>query len=151
MPLNWVRHMSYKDRVDTLRVVIGGSRVLAGSPKLNLIIGEVNRIAAADRVPRHNGWLLAVVHTTRALDTTLSEIIIFKAWQSGGRSLGSYLTALQSHRIISNAERQRYKQEIVDKRNKYMHEAGAMPSQLDANKILNEMHACLSTILGRPL
>lgn len=151
MQLNWVRNMSYKDRVDTLRVVIGGSRVLAGSRKLNLIIGEVNRIAAADRVPRHNGWLLAVVHTTRALDTTLSEIIIFKAWQSRNRSLGSYLSALQSHRIISNAEHQRYKQEIVDKRNKYMHEAGAMPSQLDANKVLNEMHACLSTILGRPL
>ncbi|MGV9540179.1 hypothetical protein [Nocardia beijingensis] len=38
--------------------------------------------------------------------------------------------------------------EIVDKRNRYMHRAGAMPNRLDANSILNEMDACLSFVLA---
>jgi hypothetical protein len=97
------------------------------------------------RLSKQNAWLLTVMHTTRTLDTALSEIIDYKRWHAR-RSLGGYLTELKNNGIISNAERQHYEEQIVKKRNKYMHEAGAMPDQLEANKILSEMHACLSGV-----
>ena len=46
-------------------------------------------------------------------------------------------------------EKAGYETGIVKKRNKYMHEAGAMPDQLEADRILSEMHACLTVVLSR--
>jgi len=46
-----------KDRLDTLRVLIGGRSCLCNSSRLTDIYGEINRIATSDQVPRHNGWL----------------------------------------------------------------------------------------------
>lgn len=86
--------MSYKSRVDTLRILIDSHYTLSGSPKLSQIVEELNRITLSGRMPRHNGWLLAVLHTTRALDTTLSEIVRFKGWVARPPSLGRYLRVL---------------------------------------------------------
>lgn len=141
--------MTYEKRVKTLRILIGTHRSLAGSPKLNNIVGELNRIAPTARLPQGNGALLAVLHTTRALDTTLSEVIAAKGWKPRVPALGDYLTTLKIHRCLSEGEKDLYQKGIVRKRNKYMHEAGAMPNKLEADKILNEMHTCLSTVLGR--
>ncbi|MGR6320779.1 hypothetical protein Q2K19_21880 [Micromonospora soli] len=134
----------------TLRVLISGHPVLSSSPKLPHITGEVGRIAASGRIPKQNGWLLAVVHTTRALDTTLGEIVKIKGWaNNNNHSLGGYLGLLHVNSILSQQEKDDYNKEIVWKRNMYMHEAGAMPSQLDADKILSGMHSCASTVLAR--
>lgn len=149
MKLKVLVKMSYKRRADTLRVVIGSHRLLVQSPRLNDIIGEVNRIAASSRVPRHNGWLLAVLHTTRALDTTLKEVLNGKGWMTTSRSLGGYLRAFRDRNALNASQTNHYQQVLVGRRNVYMHEAGRMPSQRDADEILSEMHACVVTILGR--
>lgn len=142
--------MPHKRRIDTLRVVISGAPSLSASTKLSLIIGEINRIIPASKLSRQNRWLLTVLHTTRTLDTALNEIVAFKRWPIGqNRNLRGYLTILRNAGIISNAEQQRYHQEIVKKRNTYMHEAGAMPNQLEADKIYNEMHTCIAVIVAR--
>jgi hypothetical protein len=141
--------MTYKARVDTLRLLVDGHYILRSSSKLSLITGEMNRIIASGNLPKHNGWLLSVLHTTRTLDTVLSEIVMFKGWTANPPSLGSYLKALSVNGIIWPHERTGYESSIVRKRNKYMHEAGAMPNQLEADGILSEMHACMTVILGR--
>jgi hypothetical protein len=142
--------MPNKRRIETLQVVVSSHSGLTNSLKLTQITGEFARILAAARVPKHNGWLLTVLHTTRALDTTLSELIKHKGWSTNDtHSLGAYLKVLRTHNVLTNAERNQYQGEVADKRNKYMHEAGAMPQQLEASTILNEMHACLSLVLSR--
>ena len=141
--------MTYKRRVKTLRILIGSHRCLVSSSKLNNIVGELNRIDATDKLPQGNGALLAVLHTTRALDTTLSEVIAFKGWMPRGQALGDYLIELRKQSYLSAGERDLYQKSIVVKRNTYMHEAGAMPSKMEADKILSEMHTCMSLVLGR--
>jgi len=138
-----------KDRLDTLRVLIGSCPYLYNSPRLADIYGEINRIASSDQVPRHNGWLLAVLHTTRTLDTVLSEIVRCKGWTAHTPNLNGYLVVLRNNGIVFSSEKRGYDLELVHVRNKYMHEAGAMPRLIDANKILNEMHACVMTIFSR--
>jgi hypothetical protein len=142
--------MPHKRRIDTLRVVVSGAPSLSSSPKRNLIVGEINRIIPVSRLSRQNGWLLTVLHTTRALDTILSEIIAAKRWPVGqNKNLRGYLLILYGQGVITNAEKDQYHKEIVKKRNAYMHEAGAMPNQLEADKIYNEMHACIAVITAR--
>ena len=142
--------MSYKKRVDTLRVIMSGSPYIQNSSRRNAIIGEVNRINGVSRAAKSNGWLLAVLHTTRALDTALAEIVDAKGWKTTKTvSLGGYIVALASNGILSPFERNEYQNDLVNKRNKYMHEAGAMPNQVEANAILGKMHACIVAVLAR--
>ncbi|MEV6060364.1 hypothetical protein AB0L62_10180 [Nocardia asteroides] len=136
-------------RVDTMRVLVGGHASLNASSKLTAITGELRRIVAIERSGRKDAWLIKVLHTTRALDTTLSEVIAAKGWPTATPSLGPYLSALFKNGIITAAQRDSYQKTIVYKRNKYMHEAGAMPTKLEADSILSEMHACLVVILSR--
>ena len=141
--------MTYKQRVDMLRVLVDGHPIVRSSPKLSQIVGEMNRITASVKVPKNNGWLLSVLHTTRTLDTTLSEIVRYKGWQVQVPSLGRYLSVLCNNGVLWPPEKNDYSDKIVKKRNKYMHEAGAMPNQLEADGLLSEMHACLTLILSR--
>jgi hypothetical protein len=141
--------LTYKQRVDTLRILVDAHHIVRTSPKLSQIVGEMYRITASTKVPKNNGWLLSVLHTTRTLDTTLGEIVKYKGWIIQSPSLGRYLAALCNNGILSPPERNGYNDKIVQKRNMYMHEAGAMPNKLEADSILGEMHACLSIVLAR--
>lgn len=140
--------MPYKKRVETLRILIGGHPTLVGSPRLGDIVKELNRLTASGRFPTRN-WLLAVLHTTRALDTTLFEVVRIKGWANKSSSLGGYLHILYNNTILSWSEKKHYQIKVVDERNKYMHQAGAMPSKIDADGILAEMHACVVRVLGQ--
>jgi len=144
--------MSYKKSVDTLRVLIGTHQTLVGSARLNDIIGELNRIPTSARFPRRSGWLLAVLHTTRALDTTLSEVVKNKGWwNSRQQSLGAYLMTLKNNAVLTQTERNHYQHNVVSMRNTYMHQAGAIPSKIDADVLLAEMHACVANVLRNVL
>lgn len=142
--------MSTKNRIDTVRLLVSTHPTLKTSPKLNDIVGELNRVVASEKTPKHNGWLLKLLHTTRALDTTLREVLIFKGWANANSySLGGYLMSLRNHTIIDQSEYLAWKNSIVNPRNKYMHSAGAMPNQLESNAVLSEMEACLTVILAK--
>ena len=93
--------MSRKGRVGLLRVLVSNHSAVKGSSRIGDISDEINRIATAGRFSPNSRWLLSVLHTTRAMDTTLSEVLIFKGWPSGGRSLGSYFYQLQINGILN--------------------------------------------------
>lgn len=131
-------------------MLVSGHPSLIASPKLSDIVGEINRVSAATKVAKHNGWLLGVLHTTRVLDTTLRELLSYKHWLlSSDVSLGDYLKRLETHTVLTAAERISWRKSIVDKRNKYMHTAGAMPDQLENDAMLSEMEACITIVLGK--
>lgn len=141
--------MTTKKRVDTIRILISGHSSLRFSPELSAIIGELNRVTAASKIPKHNGWLLGVLHTTRALDTSLRELLKKKGWLQDETGLGGYLKKLESRSVLSSAERTKWVKSIANVRNRYMHTAGAMPTQLDSDAVLSEMDACLSIVLAK--
>ena len=142
--------MSTKNRVDTIRILIGGHSSLSSSSKLTDIIGELNRVTAASKIPKHNGWLLGLLHTTRALDTTLREIVEGNGWLAPQhQSLGGYLHALETNNVITDNERSEWMRLIVEKRNVYMHRAGAMPTQLETDAMLSEMEACVAVVIAK--
>ena len=140
--------MSAKKRVETLRLLLGQNSSLNRSPKLVALYAELNRLQAVRSAKHDSRWLLSVLHTTRALDTSLSELLNAKGW-SAGSSLNDHLKVLASHHVLVSAEVQAFRKEIVYKRNKYMHEAGATPDQLEADRILREMESCLAVVISR--
>ncbi|MEU2032756.1 hypothetical protein [Nocardia amamiensis] len=121
---------------------------LRQSSALPDIVHEFNRIAVAERSNKLDSWLLKVLHTTRALDTSLSEVLAHKGWSAKTPSLGFYIAVLATHKVLTTKQRDDFQKAIVNKRNRYMHRAGAMPNKMDANSILNEMHTCLSIVLS---
>lgn len=121
---------------------------MKASPKISTIAGEIARIGHTSRVPKHSGWLLSVLHTTRVLDTTLSELLRLKGW-AAGHSLGDYLKLLRTKSVLQPAEYDAWMKSIVNRRNRYMHEAGEMPDQVQADTLLSEMQSCVTVILGR--
>lgn len=142
--------MNSKNRVQTLQILIGGHSQLKNSQKLTAITGELARISASSKVPKHSGWLLAVLHTTRALDTTLRELLSAKGWlDQSDHSLGDYMKRLRIENILNKNEKDGWMASVVHKRNRYMHAAGEMPNQLEADAVLSEMHFCLVAVLGR--
>ena len=98
--------------------------------------------------------LLQVLHSTRALDSTLKEFTDMHGCCPSPPSLGSYLHALKSGNCstrarISEAERRHYQAKIVTPRNEYMHEAGRAPvDDSEVLSLLAEMEACLQRVLS---
>jgi hypothetical protein len=143
--------MSKQSRLDTMRVITGQHHIMTNSSKLTAIYGEFNLIALVERSTNDNKWLLTVLYATRALDTCLREIITYMGWpvQGNQRGLGAYFATLATHHVLTGNQNSDFKRTLANKRNKYLHEAGATPEKLEANRILNEMHDCLATVLQK--
>jgi len=136
--------VTYKARVDLLRVTLDAHPLLKKSSRLTAITGEANRIVHAGRLSTEQGWLLTVLHTTRTLDTTLNVLCDSKGWTDPSRrSLGGYLHIIGSKLPHLQAACTGYQSSIVQPRNKYMHTAGAQPQNREADQILTEMQTCL--------
>lgn len=140
--------MTAKKRIETLEVLIGQHSTLRASVKLAALYGELNRILAVRSAKHDSRWLLSVLHTTRALDTALSELLTAKGWGAGS-NLNDHLKVLATRTVLGSTEVQAFRKEIVYKRNKYMHEAGATPEPLEADRILREMETCLTIVISR--
>ena len=63
--------------------------------------------------------------------------------------LTHYFATLASHHVLTGNQNTDFKRTLAYPRNRYLHEAGATPSNLEANRILNEMHDCLVVVLQK--
>ena len=134
--------------------------LLAGSPisyraAYPTIIGELNEVSQAGKIKRNGRkQLLQVLHSTRALDTSLSELIAHYGIHVRTAALGSYLYGFSNHRVaglsqLPLAQRNHYQYAIVNKRNFYMHCAGAFPANnAEIRTLLAEMQSCLIDVLS---
>ncbi len=136
-----------------MQSLVAGSPV-SGTGRHADIQAEFDEVLLARRVlKRPRKRLLQVLHSTRALDSTLKEFTKLHGCQPSSPSLGRYLYALKdgcaSLETISDQERQRYQAQIVQLRNKYMHEAGEMPADdSEVLTLLADMHACLQRVFS---
>lgn len=112
-----------KARIDTLRVVVAGTPI-ANDPNYPSILGELNEVLSANKVSKkHRMWLLQVLHSTRALDSSLAAFVRQKPINPlpGRRanSLGRYLYLLANHTTpgpgkLPQASLTRFQKSIVD-------------------------------------
>jgi len=142
----------HKRRIELMKVLVAGS-VVGGRSEIIDITGELEEVTKVQRVPQlPRRRLLQVLHSTRAMDTTLATFLAFHNIMSG-RSLGGYINKLgQSNpplRQLSPGEVQQYQNDIVNLRNEYMHRAGGFPGgDSEITALLSNMHACLTRILN---
>ena len=141
-------------RVRFMKSLVAGSRV-SSTAKHADIQAEFDEVLLARRVlKRPRKRLLQVLHSTRALDSTLKEFTRLNGCLPQRPSLGAYLIALKkgqcpSLKRISAAERHHYQTQIVNLRNGYMHEAGLMPANdSEVLTLLGEMETCLQRVLS---
>jgi hypothetical protein len=145
----------HRRRIRTIQAIIAGSPAIVNDPLYDVIIREFDEVYCARRVRiRDRRRLLQVLHSTRALDTCLRVFIDFHNCPSA-RSLGGYLRSLQNHRSptlrgrLSHPERHRFQNSITNNRNRYMHEAGAYPTDdNEVAQLLSEMQDCLLIVLA---
>jgi len=139
-------------RLATIRALLVG-RAFLGPSEVD-VLDELQQVVAVEKVPqvprRH---LLQVLHSTRALDTSLAVFAQVANCQIRMQSLGGYLRALTEAGTNVNrlpiASRDRYQQSIVNTRNRYAHQAGAFPaSDAELAALLSEMEACISEVVS---
>jgi len=146
---------AYSRRVQTVRALVVGSVIAANAIQLAAVESELEAAAATTRIPQlPRRRLLQILHTTRALDSSLREFLTFYG-VAPGNSLGAYLTRLRDNNghpdiaALPAASRTRFQNQIVNLRNRYMHEAGAFPaSDGETMQLLSEMHDCLVEVLA---
>jgi len=136
----------HRARVTALQTLIAGSPLPPND--IQRVIRELNEVFVAGRVRiPYRRLLLQVLHSTRALDSTLGGLIT----ASGGappNSLGNALrhlkrTGLNRNRLTETLG-SHYQREIVKPRNTYMHQAGSYPaSTAEIAKLLADMQQCL--------
>jgi len=142
----------HKKRIDTLLVLIAGSPI-SGDVSYTNIKGEFAEVSKVKRISYKNRYrLLQVLHSTRALDTSLKVFTAIKGY-GDGHSLGNYLHNLsnpptRSLNPLPAHRAQHYQKNIVMIRNRFMHQAGTYPNgDEEIRKLLSEMHDCLATVL----
>lgn len=94
-----------------------------------------------------------VLHTTRAMDTGMRTFLEINDVIPSGHSMGNYLTDLRKGKMgkftrLSGGLSDRIQSDVVDKRNKYMHAAGAFPTKRETEQIAEDVASYLQTILN---
>ena len=146
----------YSKRIQTLKALVTGS-IISQDVMCNKILEEFNQVENVAKVSvKQRRLLLQLLHSTRALDSSLDVFTRSYNLKVGTRSLGGYLRALRDHteptlRTLSAREADRFHKTIVVKRNRYMHEAGAFPRiPTEIESIVGEMESCLSQVVALP-
>jgi len=147
----------HKARVRTIQALLAGSPCIAASLSFTAIQGEFQEVYAVRKIRQDaRRRLLEVLHSARALDTTLKTFVGHHGCSSPGKkppsAMGSYLFALRDHSVpgvgtITEANRHHFQNAIVQKRNHFLHEAGTTPAtDHEINILLSDIHTCISLV-----
>jgi hypothetical protein len=141
----------HKSRVTALQALVTGTQLPAAD--ITRIVAELNQVFESGRVRRlPRRLLLQVIHSSRALDSTLSGLIMLTGGQrpdSIGKALHYLMvTGLNGNRLTKPLRNQ-YQSDIVVKRNTYMHEAGAFPANAaEIAQLLADMQSCFTDVIA---
>lgn len=137
-----------------MKALLAGSVACSSSSFYHDIIKELDELVATRRVSEQKRrLLLEVLHSTRALDSSLAAVNTHYSCDPAARTLGQYLYALVNHshtslgRLSTNQVGQ-FNAKIVKLRNRYMHSAGAFPNKSEVAHMLAVIEQCLATVVA---
>lgn len=140
-------------RIKTITALISSNRALNSTAIYNQIETEFKKVVSVNSIKNEKTrHLLKILHSTRALDTTLKAVLDYHGIGYKIPSLGSYLVGLSNHKKsllgkISVTEKNRYQKSIVRIRNLHLHTAGSYPQNSnEVSGVLSEMHALISRV-----
>lgn len=142
-----------KKRIETILALLNAEAFYTRSIR-NKIRAEFNQVIEVEHItPARRKNILKILHSTRALDSTLKSFLDHYGIRNGKHALGQYLIQLayhNDHRIgkISNNERAQFQNSIVNHRNTHLHQADSYPSNdSEVSQIICEMETLLSRVL----
>lgn len=143
-------------KLQTIKALVDGNRILNQDPGITRgLRNELNAIEnAASTNSKQRRLLMQVLHTTRALDTSLRVYLGKRGvLTSGKNSLGAYLHEASTHKVMTVGHlhpkrHQHFHDAVVVPRNKYLHRADSYPrDENEVMKLLCEMYACMEEVL----
>ncbi|MBW9051075.1 hypothetical protein [Rhizobium mesosinicum] len=143
----------HKSRVDTIRALLAGSPAISKHASFGPICSELEEVKSLIAIAKLNRrHLLAVLHSSRALDDALKAFLIGRGLGTS-KSLGGSLTALASappgKLSAPFTMRTAFQNSIVNVRNRYMHESGAFPANdYEIRTLLGEIESCVGVVLS---
>lgn len=103
------------------------------------------------RTKANDQRLYRVLHVTRMLDTSLQLFLDIHGCRHG-HSIGEYLDDLSRENTdllrLNGYLRQRFKEQIANVRNKYMHSSNQFPRENEVNALTSAIHECLQAVLN---
>ena len=95
--------------------------------------------------------LYSVLHSTRMLDTSLKLFLDIHGCRHG-YSIGEYLNDLSKGNPgllrFNGSLKLRFKEQIANVRNKYMHSSNQFPRENEVNVLINTIRECLQAVLN---
>ena len=95
--------------------------------------------------------LYRVLHATRMLDTSLQLFLDIHGCRHG-HSIGEYLDDLSRGSAdlsrLNGYLKQRFKEQIANVRNKYMHSSNQFPRENEVNALTSTIRECLQAVLN---
>ncbi len=143
-----------KAEIQTITTILEATSI-ADDNNFSKIKSELNEVISDHKLKKQGKKnLLKIVHTTRALDTSLKVFLTHHSILDNAHSLGQYLYRLRDHNnndvgTITENQRRLYQTEIVDLRNDYMHNARKIATdESEVNNLISNMHILLKTVAG---
>ena len=150
------------NRIETLQVI--AASLLGNTIPCQKVLKEFEEVKRVDSmaIEEKIRRLLQILHSTRALDSTLAAFIekydyTYPSYsRKKVKSLYGYLDlicfgnpATANIRRLKESDLKNYQQKIVNERNRYMHEADAFPiNDLEILLLLSEMNECLAKVFS---
>jgi len=150
------------NRIETLKVI--AASLLGNTIPCQKVLKEFEEVKRVDSmaIEEKIRRLLQILHSTRALDSTLAAFIKNYGYTDPSdpskkvKSLYGYLylicfgnPATANIRRLKKSDLDKYQQKIVNERNRYMHEADAFPiNDLEILLLLSEMNECLAKVFS---
>lgn len=120
--------------------------------RYNDIESEYNVYNKVERQTKSDGQrLYRVLHATRMLDTSLRLFLDIHNCRKG-HSIGEYLADLSRRNAgllsLNGYLTNRFKEEIANVRNLYMHSSNKFPRENEVNALESTIRECLQTVLN---
>lgn len=123
--------------------------------RANLVKEEFDRVSIVDNMIRSEEQkrLNKVLHATRAMDTGMRAILDRFAVVPGQKSMGGYLAEFRRGKNgcfsrLNGDLSQRIQDDVVEKRNVFMHAAGQYPTPAQMTQMLGDVNSYMQTIIN---
>ncbi len=141
-----------QDRINTIIAIINSTPSLT-TPNINKLKTKFRQVIDVERItPQRRKNILKILHSTRALDSTLKAILDHHRIRNGKHSIGQYIVQFTNHRSaalgnISVSERAKYQREIADIRNTHLHNADSYPrNDREVYQLISEMQSLITRV-----